>query len=280
MILQDRQRVGKIVDDMTLFDDDLMSQVFDGNIPATKLILSIILKRDDIEVISVVGQKELNNPIAEGRNIKLDILIKDKADKYYDIEVQRSNKGAIEKRARFYSSMMDSRMLLEGQNFGELRESYVIFITEKDYLGYGLPSYTVKRTIMENGKEFGDGSNIVYVNGSYRGDDPIGHLMHDFSCESADDFYYRELAKDVKHFKEMGGRDNMCDAVEKYAQDVAKEYAKEVAKDVAKETAIKITIENFIDFGKSKEEIISHLRQKFDLSPEEAEKAFTEYTQE
>ena len=68
----------------------------------------------------------------------------------------------------------------------------------------------------------------------------------------------------------------MSDAVEKYAQDVAKE----VAKDVAKETAIKVTIENYVDFGKSKEEIISHLRQKFDLSPEEAEKAFTEYTQE
>lgn len=64
----------------------------------------------------------------------------------------------------------------------------------------------------------------------------------------------------------------MSDAVEKYAQDVAKEYAKE--------TAIKITIENYVDFGKSKEEIISHLRQKFDLSPEEAEKAFAEYRQE
>ena len=60
----------------------------------------------------------------------------------------------------------------------------------------------------------------------------------------------------------------MSDAVEKYAQDVAKE------------TAIKVTIENYVDFGKSKEEIIFHLRQKFDLSPEEAEKAFTEYTQE
>ena len=72
----------------------------------------------------------------------------------------------------------------------------------------------------------------------------------------------------------------MSDAVEKYAQDVAKEYAKEYAKEIAKETAIKVTIENYVDFGKSKEEIISHLRQKFDLSPEEAEKAFAEYRQE
>ena len=76
----------------------------------------------------------------------------------------------------------------------------------------------------------------------------------------------------------------MCDAVEKYAQDVAKEYAKEVAKevakDVAKETAIKITIENFIEFGQSKEEIISRLQQKFGLPADEAKKLIEEYTKD
>ena len=32
--------------------------VFDGNIEATELLLKIILKKDDIQVISVVGQRE------------------------------------------------------------------------------------------------------------------------------------------------------------------------------------------------------------------------------
>ena len=30
--------------------------------------------------------------------------------------------------------------------------------------------------------------------------------------------YYPELAKGVKHFKEEGGRERMCEAVEKYAE--------------------------------------------------------------
>lgn len=51
--------VEKIVDNMTLLDDDLMSMVFDGNVPATELVLKIILKRNDINVIKVMGQKEL-----------------------------------------------------------------------------------------------------------------------------------------------------------------------------------------------------------------------------
>ncbi|MCM1213792.1 MAG: hypothetical protein NC331_00820 [Lachnospiraceae bacterium] len=44
---------------MDLFDDDLMSMVFDGNIEATELLLRIILKRDDIVAIRVVGPGNL-----------------------------------------------------------------------------------------------------------------------------------------------------------------------------------------------------------------------------
>ncbi len=45
-----QKRINKIVDDMTLFDDDLMSHVFDKNIEATELVLRIILG-EDIKVI-------------------------------------------------------------------------------------------------------------------------------------------------------------------------------------------------------------------------------------
>lgn len=52
-IWQDNRTVEQIVDGMSLFDDDLMSMVFDGNIEATELLLKIIQKKDDIQVISV-----------------------------------------------------------------------------------------------------------------------------------------------------------------------------------------------------------------------------------
>ena len=113
--------------------------------------------------------------------------------------------------------MMDSRMLKEGQEFSELPDSYMVFITQTDIFGYGIPIYTINRHFEEIDDAFDDGSHIVYVNGSYKGDDAVGKLMHDFGCKSSKDIYYLELAKGVKHFKEEeGGRKIMCEAVERY----------------------------------------------------------------
>jgi len=53
----------------------------------------IILERDDVQVLSVVGQKELKNPVVGGRNIRLDILAKDGQGEYFNVEVQRKNTG-------------------------------------------------------------------------------------------------------------------------------------------------------------------------------------------
>lgn len=93
-IRRDKKIVEQIVDDMDLFDDDLMAMVFDGNNPATGLLLKIILKRDDITVISVVGQREFQNPVVGGRDIRLDILAKDSMGKYYNIEVRKGGRKA------------------------------------------------------------------------------------------------------------------------------------------------------------------------------------------
>ena len=58
-------------------------------------------------------------------------------------------------------------MLKTQQKFNVIHDSYVIFITENDCMGQGLPLYHIERTIQETGKLFKDGSHIIYVNGSY-----------------------------------------------------------------------------------------------------------------
>ncbi len=227
-IRQDTRTVEQIVDDMDLFDDDLMSMVFDGNIEATELLLKIILKKNDIMVISVVGQREFQSPIVGGRNIRLDILAKDNTGKYYNVEVQKKPEGAHMRRARFNSSMMDSRMLKAGQEFSELQDSYMMFITQTDIFGHGIPVYTINRHFEETDDLFDDGSHIIYVNGNYKGEDEVGKLLHDFGCKESKDMYYPELAKGVRHFKEEGGRRIMCEAVERYAEKYAEQKAENV----------------------------------------------------
>lgn len=97
----------------------------------------------------------------------------------------------------------------------------MVFITQTDIFGYGIPIYTINRHFEEIDDLFDDGSHIIYVNGNYNGNDAIGKLMHDFGCKESKDIYYLELAKGVRHFKEEGKA--MSEIVERYAEKYAEQ---------------------------------------------------------
>lgn len=104
-VMQAREEVNRLIDGLTLFDDDLMSRVFDKNIAATELILRIILGRK-IKVIRVNGQEEVRNSEVGGRNITLDVYALDENGEEMDIEVQGNSEGAHIRRARYHSSVL------------------------------------------------------------------------------------------------------------------------------------------------------------------------------
>lgn len=223
---EQKQRINKLIDDMTLFDDSLMSHVFDENIKATELMLRIILQ-EEIKVISVDGQDEFKNPIVGGRNITLDVHAIDSQAREIDIEVQGNTKGTAVERARFHSSMLDARMLKANQDFNELKDSYVIFICKNDKFKHGKPLYYIERFVSETNEPVDDGSHIIYVNGSYEGSDDLAKLMEDFHQKNTDEMHFEELANGVRHFKDKeGGCDNMSDSVEAFAKDYAEEQVK------------------------------------------------------
>ena len=99
--------------------------------------------------------------------------------------------------------MIDANILGKGEDYTALPEVYVIFITEHDVLGGGLPLYTIDRVISETGKLFGDRQHIVYVNGEHRNSDTaLGRLVLDLFCRNVEDMYNATLAERVRHFKE------------------------------------------------------------------------------
>ena len=267
-VTQNQDRINKLIDGLTLFDDDLMSRVFDKNIEATELLLRIILERK-IKVISVNGQEEMKSAAVGGRNITLDVHALDENGEKMDIEVQGNSEGAHIRRARYHSSVLDSRMLKEGQEFKEIKDSYVIFIYKRDKVQEGLPLYHIDRYVRETGKLFEDGSHIIYVNGNYKGDDEIGHLMQDFHQTDPDNMHYKELSQGVRHFKEVEeGRDTMCEAVQEYA----KEYASECLKTEKAELVenfmknMNLTLEQALDaagiHGEERDAIIQLLQKQ------------------
>ncbi len=232
---QNPRNVNELVNELTLFDDDLMSRVFDKNIKATELLLRIILGKK-VKVISVTGQNEMKNHQVGGRNITLDVDAMDENGEEIDIEVQGNSEGAHVRRARYHSSMVDSRMLKEGQAFRELKDSYVIFIYKHDKFRKGLPLYHVERYVGETNEQFRDGSHIIYVNGNYKGNDEIGQLMQDFREKNPECMHYTELAESVKHFKEKeGGREEMSEIVERYINERVEERVEERVKECVEE---------------------------------------------
>lgn len=209
-----------------LLDDDFLTKVFE-DIECVELLLRIILNKD-LKVTEVHSQYNMKN--LQGRSARLDIFAVDSNGILFNCEVQRSDKGAVPKRARYHSSLIDTNVTDPGDKYEKLPESFVIFITENDVMGAGLPLYHINRFIEETGKIFGDDSHIVYVNSQIKDETTLGKLMHDFSCTDPSDMNYKVLADRVRYFKEeKEGVFAMCQMLEEMRNETALEAAKQVA---------------------------------------------------
>lgn len=212
---------------LCLFDDEFMKKCFEDQDDCVELVLRIIMDRPDLKVTSSKTEYVIQN--LQGRSVRFDIKATDSQQKQYDIEVQRADKGAGQKRARHNSSMMDANALKPKEDVNKLPETYVIFITENDVLGAGEPVYEIERKIIQTDELFNDGSHILYVNGAYRGDTPIGRLMQDFACKNAKDMFYGLLSNRVRYFKEdKEGANSMSRIMEEIVNDEKKEIALEL----------------------------------------------------
>ena len=210
------------IKELRLMDDDFFSEALDGKTEVVEYILNTVLERDDIKVKSTKAQVEYKS--ATKRSIKLDIQAEDVHGRLMDIEIQRSDRGSGVRRARFHSSMIDRALLSKGDDFEDLVDTYVIFITEKDKFGMGIPLYHIERKISEmDNALFGDGAHILYVNGEYRNlEHPVGSLMHDFNCKDAKDMVNPLLAEEVRYLKETeGGLSQMSRILEEMRNEAA-----------------------------------------------------------
>ena len=211
-----------------LLDDDFLTKCFESNTECIELVLRIVMEMPDLKVIDVHTQVFVENLL--NRSVRLDVLATDSTGRKINVEIQRSDRGAGRKRARYNSSMMDANLLDKSENFDELPETWVIFITEHDAMKKNLALYHIDRVIPETGELFNDGTHIMYVNGAFRDDSAVGKLMHDFSCTNPGDMYYGLLADRVRFFKESKeGVAIMCKAMEDMRNQTLRNGMKAVA---------------------------------------------------
>ncbi len=239
MKLEERyEKYKDILSRFTIMDDVFMRNVLKKK-ECTEYILQIIMNQKDLHVTEQVIQKDYKN--LQGRSAILDCVVRDSADRQINVEIQQDNEGASPKRVRYHSALMDMNILEAGQEFEKLPQSYVIFITRDDILGYGLPIYHIEKIVEETAKKFGDGSYIIYVNSKRQDDTELGRLMHDLHCADAKKMYSSILADRVRELKHtQKGVERMCREMEQIYSEGEKRGIELGALEKAKETAISL----------------------------------------
>lgn len=206
------ERYKEKIKHFTIMNDIFMRNVL-KEISCTEYILQVIMNRTDIKVIDQTLQKDYKN--LQGRSAILDCVAKDAENNFFNVEIQGENDGASPKRARYHCGLLDMNLLNPGDPFDRLPETYVIFITKNDVLGYNQPISHIQRRIKETEDIFQDGQHILYVNSKKQDDTELGRLIHDLHCEEADEMYSNILATRVHQLKETEeGVNQMCQELE------------------------------------------------------------------
>ena len=128
----------------------------------------------------------------EMKSVRLDVYVKD-SDKIFDIEMQNQPTNYLPLRTRYYQSMIDVDNLLKGEEYSNLKESFIIFICQFDPFNENLPCYTFKNICKENTNiELQDKtSKIIFNSTAYENENDVdikNFLKYIKTQEATDDF--------------------------------------------------------------------------------------------
>ena len=202
------ERYKEKIKNYTIMDDIFMRNVLKEQ-GCTEYMLQVIMNQKDLQVVEQTLQKVYKNLL--GRSAILDCVARDERARQFNVEIQGDNEGASPERARYHSCLLDMNILSPREPFTGLPETYIIFITRNDVLGYDRIICHITRKVEEEGKDFGDGSHIIYVNSKKREDTELGRLMHDLHCKESGEMHSKILASRVRELKETEkGVSEMC----------------------------------------------------------------------
>lgn len=201
----------KTVDELTFTDDGMFQAVLREPEICAELIERLLHIR-----VKNVEYPELEKQIAPyytTKGVRLDVYLKDD-DKIIDIEIQTYPQEALGKRTRYYQSMIDIDSLMKGQDYPDLKDSYILFICKEDPFKnndtnkhFGLPCYSFRNICQENeAVKLNDKSiKVIYNASAYakEEDKKIRNLLHFISTnEPGKDDFSNRLSSLVEKLKE------------------------------------------------------------------------------
>ena len=171
------------LEELNLMDDFLFNAMLthpETGEKFTHTILKLLFNRD-FKNLKVSAQKFYAGMNTDLRGARLDVCIEgdcvdidgEDITSVYDVEPDQNDKAkaiaAFPKRSRFYHAIIDSRSLKSGEDFGKLKQVYVIFICNYDPFGYDRMWYTIKNRCLEEAEmDYEDGAVtlVLYTRGT------------------------------------------------------------------------------------------------------------------
>lgn len=209
--------------------DDAMFKKLAESKEVCQEILRVILNDKKLVVNEVISEASIANIF--GRSVRLDALCTLGDETLCNIEIQKENVNDDIRRVRYNSSSIVSRFSEKGQEFAEIPNVIIVYISEYDVFKLERTIYHIDSVIRETNTVIDDGLSRVFVNTQYSDNDntDVGELMKCFLQKEINNKKFPELSDRLSYFKnDKKGVDSMCNIIEDYARDYAEEEKAEM----------------------------------------------------
>ena len=181
--------------------DDFMFSIVMRNPKFCKPFLERVLGIK-ISRIEYPKSQETIDLSADAKSVRLDIYVEDGNNTVYNIEMQTAGNRNIPKRARYYQGMIDLNLLEKGDNYKELKRSYIIFVCTFDLFGEGRHIYTFENRCIQNPDlSLGDNTTKMILNTKGILDDvtpEMKRLLNFIDGKEPEDDFTKELDEAVR----------------------------------------------------------------------------------
>lgn len=130
--------IPKPLSDLQIDNDFIFMLIMQNKTICTRL--AEILLNIQIQDIIYDTQKT-SQSFYYSKGVRFDVYIKN-SNKVINIEMQSSHYKHLTMRARYYQSMLDATLLKKGQNYNELKDTYILFICKDDPFSTSQCTYT------------------------------------------------------------------------------------------------------------------------------------------
>lgn len=229
---------------------------------------------------------------ADAKSVRLDIYVEDGKGTVYNIEMQTAGNRNLARRARYYQGMIDLNILEKGDNYKDLKRSYVIFVCTFDMFGEGRRIYTFENRCIQNlDLGFGDDAVKIILNTKGTKDDvpaEMKKLLDYIDGKEPEDDFTRELDEAVESVRknEKWRLEYMTLQMkyqEKYEQGVEWGIEQGIEQGIERgieqgiEQGIRAMVSTLKEIAMAPAAIAQTLAKQFNLSQDDAEKKVQQY---